>query len=270
MLKSSGMHPSSTGAPGETSCANAQIGCHSDASITNDNTHIVNTLIYSTADSSYVPGQTYTVTLQAQKPGMTKVGFGIVALRNSNNTNSGSWGITEAARTHTISGTGGLSSRRYVTHNITGNQTISIGLGQWSFNWTAPATDVGNITFYYATNCTNNSGDEMGDAIFLSSFQIHPYSGNSIHEWIKEGDFQAILNPSLNELVLHYELIKECELSVNLFDAQGKIIKRVDSSKRTRGIYSDRIDLSQDINTGIYFVHISINDQTLTKKIMIQ
>lgn len=264
------MHPSSTGAPGEPTCANAQYGCHSDAGITNDNTNIVNTLTYSTADSSYIPGQTYTITLQAQKPGMTKVGFGIVALRNSNNTNSGNWVITDAVRTHTISGTGGLSSRKYVTHSITGNQVVSSGLGQWSFNWTAPATNEGNITFYYSTNCTNNNGDALGDQLYLSSFTIHPFTGTSVSEWVKDESFQAILNPSLNELILHYELIKECELSINLFDAQGKMIKKTDPSQKTAGVYSDHIDLSQDINTGIYFVHLNINGKTLTRKIIIQ
>lgn len=270
MLKTAGMHPSSTGAPGEWTCANAQTGCHSDATVTNDNTNIVNTLTYSAADSSYVPGQTYTLTLKAQKTGIAKFGFGMVALRNSNTANTGTFVITDATRTQIISGTGSLSTRKYVTHKTNGTPAVSPGLGQWSFNWKAPATNVGNITFWYATNCTNNNGKELGDQLYLSSFVIHPFVSTAISELVNEEDFHAILNPSLNELQLHYELIQECELSVNLFDANGKMLKNIEAGKKTAGEYTDHIDLGKDIGTGIYFVHVNINDQVITKKIMIQ
>ena len=269
-FKTTGGHPSSTGAPGELTCANASTGCHATASITNDNNNTVNTLTYSAADSSYVPNQTYTLTLKAKKTGITKFGFEIGALRNTGTTNAGTWIITDAARTHTITGTGSLSTRKYVTHSTNGTPQVSAGLGQWSFNWTAPSTNVGDITFYYATNCTNNNAANTGDQLFLSSFKIHPFSGTSISEFLNEQNFQAILNPASNQLTLNYQLIKECELSVNLFDAQGRMIKNVAPENRSAGEYSDNIDLSQDINTGIYFVHVSINDHTLTKKIMIQ
>ncbi len=270
LVKTAGMHPSSTGAPGEWTCANAQTGCHANATVTNDNTNIVNTLTYSAADSSYVPGQTYTLTLKAQKSGINKFGFGMVALQNSNTANTGTFVITDPNRTQIISGTGSLSTRKYVTHKTNGTPQVSPGVGQWSFNWKAPASNVGNITFWYATNCTDNSGDEDGDALYLSSFQIHPFSGTAIDEIIKGEDFQAILNPSLNELILNYELLKSCELSVTLFDAQGKMLKKVEASEKPAGSHSERIDLSQDISSGIYFVHLTINDQMLTKKLMIQ
>ncbi|TAL63429.1 MAG: T9SS type A sorting domain-containing protein [Bacteroidetes bacterium] len=270
MLKTAGMHPSSTGAPGEWTCANALTGCHANATITNDNTNIVNTLTYSASDSSYVPGQTYTLTLKALKSGITKFGFGMVALQNSNTANTGTFVITDANRTQIISGTGALSTRKYTTHKTNGTPAVSPGLGQWTFNWTAPSANVGDITFYYASNCTNNNGTAAGDQLYLSSFTIHPFSGTSIEEFVKDEAFQSILNPSLNELILNYELLKECELSVSLFDAQGKMIKSISSPNQPAGEYSDHINLSMDLGTGIYFVHVNINDQTLTRKIMIQ
>ncbi len=268
-IKTSGGHPSSTGAPGEQTCA--QSGCHSNASVTTDNTNIVNTLTYSASDSSYVPGQTYSLTLKAKKTGIVKFGFEIVALKTSDNTNIGTWVITDANRTQLLnSGISPNTSRKYITHKTNGTPAFSSGLGQWSFSWTAPSTNVGNIKFYYASNCTNNNAANTGDQLYLSSFQIHPFSGTSMAEFMNEEKFQAILNPALNQLVLNYDLIQECELSVNLFDGQGRIIKKVTSGNRSAGEYSDNIDLSQDISTGIYFVHVNINNQTITKKIMIQ
>lgn len=264
-FKTSGMHPATTGAPGETTCA--QPTCHSDATVTNDNNNTVNTLTFSSTDASYVPGQTYTMTLKAQRAGISKFGFGIVALRNSTTSNSGTWIITDSARTHIIDGTVSSATRYYVTHSTDGTPAVSPGLGQWSFNWTAPSTDEGNITFYYATNCTNNDDQNTGDAIWLSSFEIHPY-GSSISEWINESDFNVTINSALNELVVNYKLKKECKLYIQLTDYQGKIVKKTDSSGKASGTHSDRINLGNDISSGIYFVHLTINDQTLTKKIV--
>lgn len=269
-IKTSGGHPSSTGAPGEQTCA--QSGCHTNASVTNDNTNVVNTLIYSAADSSYVPGQTYTITLRAQKTGIVKFGFEITSLTTSSNSNTGTWVITDANRTQLLNnGIAPNTSRKYVTHKTNGTPAFSAGLGQWSFNWTAPSSNVGNIKFYYTSSCTDNNGANTGEQLYLSSFEIHPFVNNTaIAKFINEEEFQANLNPSSNELVLNYELIKECEFSVNIFDGQGKMIKNVAASNKDAGQYSDRINLGQEISTGIYFVHVNINNQTLTKKIMIQ
>jgi len=272
-VKTTGMHPSSTGAPGELgNCSNASTGCHTGAPVTNDLTNVVNTLTYSAADSSYVPGQTYTLTVQAKKTGVVKMGFGIVALTTTGNNNVGTWVITNNTSTHTISGSGSLASRQYVTHTSAGTTSpyVTSGLGKWTFAWKAPATNQGNIKFYYATNCTNNNGAGTGDALDLSSFQIHPKTNTAISEWLSGSDFKAIFNPASMELVLNYQLIKDCQLSVNVIDAQGKAIKSTSPSHKPAGEYSDHIDLAREIGTGIYFVNVTINEQMLTKKIMIQ
>lgn len=270
-FKTTGMHASATGGPGELgNCSNASTGCHSNASITTDKTGIVNTLTFSTPDSSYVPGQTYTVTVQAKKTGIVKFGFGIVALRNSNTSNSGKWTITDASRTHIIAGSGSLATRSYITHTSAGTTATASGLDKWSFNWTAPATNDGLISFYYCTNCTNNNGANTGDALYLSSFTIHPKSTTSIAEWMNEADLKITVDRSSHELLLNYQLIKECELSVNLLDAQGKVIQRVESANKSAGQNTDRIDLAHEISSGMYLVSLNINNQTMTKKIMVQ
>lgn len=272
-FKTTGAHQESTGAPGEGTCANSTTGCHSSASVTNDNTNIVNTLSFSAADSSYVPGQTYSITVQAKKTGITKMGFEIVALTKTGNNNAGTWVITSAASTQIINGTSsGLAGRRYITHKSAGTTTpyVTSGLGKWTFSWTAPSTSQGDITFYYATNCTNNNGANTGDQLFLSSFTIHPNTGTSITEWLNNEDFQAMLNSVSNELILNYNLKKECELTVSLMDAQGKLVQTIDLANKSAGQNTDRINLTHGISSGMYLVNIAINDQVLTKKIMVQ
>ena len=72
----------------------------------------------------------------------------------------------------------------------------------------------------------------------------------------------------MNEMIVSYELKKECRLFIQLTDYQGKIIKKLEPNNKTSGKYSDRINLGNDISAGIYFVHLNINDQTLTRKIV--
>jgi hypothetical protein len=84
-LKVEGAHPGSTGAPGDLTCS--RTGCHVGTVIPNDNS--INSIIFPTADSTYVPGQTYLVKLKVNKPSILRFGFEIVALKDSDTTNVG-------------------------------------------------------------------------------------------------------------------------------------------------------------------------------------
>jgi hypothetical protein len=172
VFKTSGAHPGSTGAPGDLTCA--QSGCHTDAKVTADD-GTVNTLLFSTPDSTYKPGETYTLTLQVQLPSIQKFGFELLALKDSTNSNVGTLGALETSRTQLINHFGPSNDLRYsMTHKTAGTMTSTSGAIQWKMKWTAPPADAGTITFWYATNCTNNNGFATGDKLFLSHFTIHP------------------------------------------------------------------------------------------------
>lgn len=267
-FKTTGAHESSTGAPGEQTCK--QSGCHNDASVTND-VGTVNTLTFSSPDSSYVPGSTYTITIKAKKTGIVKMGFEIVALTTTGNNNAGTWSILDATATHTITGSGSLSSRKYVTHSSAGTTSpyVSSGTGTWKFAWKAPVTDQGKITFYYATNCTNNNGANTGDQLFLSNFTIHPSTGTSITEWLNEEDIIVATDNVSNNLLLNYNLKKECELAITLRDIQGKVVYNSTPQYRFAGMNNDKISLSNNIGSGVYIVTINIDDKNISKKVIL-
>ena len=44
----------------------------------------------------------------------------------------------------------------------------------YEFDWTPPATAVGNITIYVAGNAANGNGNEQGDHIYTAN--VHPDS----------------------------------------------------------------------------------------------
>ena len=57
------------------------------------------------------------------------------------------------------------SEKEYINHS-------SASVSSWTFDWTAPATDVGDVTFYLASNKANGDNSTSGDDIYLSELLI--------------------------------------------------------------------------------------------------
>ena len=74
-------------------------------------------------------------------------GFEIVALTPSN-TAAGTVAVINASTTKTVS----FGGKTRITQKSGGTS-----LNNWSFHWTAPSTNVGNVTFYLGTNTTNSN-----------------------------------------------------------------------------------------------------------------
>ncbi len=147
-----------TGAPGEQTCTS----CHNAGT---------NTGVFSiAAPSGYVPGQTYTIQVQHATTDASRGawGFELIPL-TSGNAMAGSVANLNTNTRIRVSG-----AKSYVEQTSAGaflGQTLS---ANWSFSWTAPATNVGNVTFYAAGLQGDNSGDESGDQTYVRSVVIPP------------------------------------------------------------------------------------------------
>jgi len=145
----------------------AQHGCHSSYQPFNSS-HAAITIGTSLSNQvplsgfQYVAGTQYVFTFTALG-GSQRPGFEMSALTYTN-ANAGSFAVTNASNTSL--GTAG--NIKYIGHkNANSNST-------WNFNWTAPASNVGNITFYTAVNRTNDDDSSLGDSIFLQQIAITP------------------------------------------------------------------------------------------------
>ena len=147
---------SHSGAPGEVSCA----GCHSGNS--NSGPGSINYLI-GNGTSSYSPSELYTILFSMEEDNVNQFGFQTVALKASNNTNVGTFSLTDTDETRLIEDDHNGSDRIYVGHTICGADTDTLGEKQWSFDWLAPDTDVGDIHFYLASLATNHNHSSSGD-----------------------------------------------------------------------------------------------------------
>ena len=180
-LKSSGAHESSTGAPGERTCA--QSGCHEMSEIINDDT--TNTLIFSDDDGLYGNAMEG-ISLRVRKEDKVKFGFQIVCL-DSLNKNAGSWVLLNKERVQTQGADFLLVSavgRSYVTHTYKGNLAQVPGEIYWDFSWLPPANGYkGKVTFYVMSNCANNDNTNAGDVFYASKHSLqHVSSMTSIED----------------------------------------------------------------------------------------
>ena len=115
---------SHSGAPGEVSCT----GCHSGSSNTGPGT--INYLI-GNGTSTYSPNELYTIVFAMDEEEVNQFGFQTVVLKVSNNSNAGTFSLTDEENTRLMSGMG----RTYVGHTVCGADVDPQGSIQWSFNW---------------------------------------------------------------------------------------------------------------------------------------
>jgi hypothetical protein len=266
-LKSAGAHPGATGAPGDGSCADA--GCHTGNVVQNDTK--VNSLLFPTADSTYIPGQIYLVKIRVNNPGIQRFGFEAGALFEASAKNAGMIKLTEPDRTQLLSHKVNNDTRREITHTQNGNSTVTAGSTEWTFTWVAPATDQGNVIFYYATNSANNNAEVTGDNICLSTFKLKPKKADGIEEFISSPEMFAFYNPDTHTLEIRYDVKKETTVKIFIIDASGQQVYSDTGEQKTPGRVTEKIMLPANGATGIYYVNLHCgNNSQLTKKVMIR
>ncbi|HEX8249177.1 MAG TPA: choice-of-anchor V domain-containing protein [Pyrinomonadaceae bacterium] len=152
-----GPPPGMTGAPGETTCSS----CH----LLNKPTGQFSI----TAPQNYNPGQTYQIVVRHQTTDQTRRRWGFQLTALAGTTMAGSFG-TGGGSTQIVSASG----RSYIQHTTAGTFPNQGNGAVWIFNWTAPATNVGPVTFYSGGNQANNDGTPEGDQIYTTNATSAP------------------------------------------------------------------------------------------------
>ena len=173
-----------TGAPGEEPEACAECHVPPDAGIGK---------ISITAPQTYVPGQTYpiTVTHTNSDPTRLRWGFELTVLDTSDE-KAGNLQNTDGL-TQVLNNTGPGGARQYIEHTSVGTFVGQQNGASWTFNWTAPVTDIGPVTFYAAGNQANNDGNTSGDFIYKTFVATAPASTTA--------DFAINVQPSSQNVV---------------------------------------------------------------------
>ena len=169
-----------TGAPGETTCT----ACH-DQNAGPGQFSIV-------APGTYAPGQTYVIQVQhaTTDTSRRRWGFELIPVTSANAMAGTVANINSFTRVR-VAGT-----KSYVTHTSAGTFPGQQLAASWSFNWTAPPTDVGPVTMYAAGLQADNDGNESGDQTYTGTATINPSAPVVIHHGFCDfdGDGRADLS----------------------------------------------------------------------------
>lgn len=156
-----------TNAPGEGSCAG---GCHGNSLTTSGTNYNNFTVTTNFVGNGYIPDSTYRITVKYKQTGISKFGFQVTCLDKTNRMAGTFTNISTRTSRNTATVSGG--SRQYITQTSSGNSGTDST--QWSFDWKAPSTNLGNITLYGILNAANGNGGTTGDDIIAKQFTFSP------------------------------------------------------------------------------------------------
>ena len=246
-IMSNGAPASSTGAPNEKHCSNA--GCHSSFQV-NAGTAELSFSIENNI-TQYEPGKTYPITVSVSDPGIIRFGFQVVVLKNSDNTNAGTIKLLETQRTQIIEGYGTISDRRYITYTYDGTSAVSSGLGKWTFEWTAPEANAGDITFYVASVAANDDGTDAGDYSYAKKIILKA----PLVSWN--------VFPNINTGIITVQSTGAEIQSLKIYNLSGEL------AYETKNLQPGTLTLELNKPSGIYFLSVTQDGKHNTQKMVI-
>ena len=182
-----GADPKLTGAPGDQTCT----ACHNGTGVNGGGGSVK---IVMPNGNTYTPGVKQHITVQVSDPAQRRWGFELSA-RIASNPSSGQAGDLASTDSNTqVKCSNGRakpcstsSPLQFITHTQSGTRLGTTGGVSFEFDWTPPATDVGNITLYAAGNAANGNNQESGDHIYTTSVPLTPAAATSSKPSIAAG-----------------------------------------------------------------------------------
>lgn len=185
-----GPDPGKSGVPGESTCNQSQ--CHVGTALNGGGS----VKVAFPNGTNYVPGVKQHLVVTISDPAQRVWGFQLAARQTDNKTQAGTFTSTDgftsvicASSPTDLSyifldfGTNQVCSSAkpytYIEHTLAGASRVQSGSGTYEFDWTPPATDVGNILVYVAGNAANGDAHPSGDHIYTASYTLTPSAGGS-------------------------------------------------------------------------------------------
>lgn len=247
------------GSPSESTC----VQCHSDNPINSQGGSV--TISSNMSNWQYQPGQTYSMTVTISETGKTVFGLCFESLKNSDNTNAGTFAITHATESQTMTASNG---RACVTHKLDGGFVTTPGTKAFAFNWTAPATNVGNLTFYVATIAGDHDGSEAGDNVYTTTHVVTPVSVD-MDEYAATLQFNVAPNPVNDVLNIFVDNVNARTVSADLYSITGAKVSTLFSDAVSGASIEKHISVSS-FSAGIYFVKIYAGNKSIMKRLVIE
>lgn len=247
--------------PGNGSCA--KTGCHSDNGLQSGTGKVFVTIGPDAANqspisaSTYTPGTTYTMQVDIQNTTGVVFGFQMIGLDNSN-AQAGTFTVTNSTNTSLL--TLGGSGKSYIGHK-TSNATKT-----WTFQWTAPSSNVGPVTFFAIGNAANGNGNRSGDNIYALNETLSPATG------IASASIKPLTvapNPVQDQVRVEWEGSGKGHSSVLLTDLNGKIVANLYEAESKSGNQQLMLNIPA-VAHGVYLLTVNDNGTTAQTRVIVK
>ena len=231
-----------TGSPGDGQDCSV-IDCHNATSVP-----VTGWITSNVPVAGYTPGVTYQITVTVTGTNGENKGFEV----SPQMTDGTLVGTIAAGVGSKLTGSG-----KYITHNAAMTTTNAV----WVFNWTAPNTGVGPVTFYgaFVSSFPN---------VFHSSTVI-PQNTTGIEEAYDRVYFKVFPNPMKEKLSVSYELKQQGHVQLSLYDLIGTKVATLLDEDQNSGKSLHAFDLAGIVKSGIYLIKLTDQNATLAMQKLI-
>lgn len=249
-----------TGAPGESTCRD----CHSSYSLNSGDGHFeIET------PESYLPGETYSITVRLSDPGQRRWGFQIRPYEGGECT------VSDPSHTRVER----VGNNWYVEHTSSGTYPgTPNGPVEWQFDWTAP--DVEEVTFYAAGNAANHNNNTGGDYIYTTratTVRDNQTAVDAAHASIYAPKYtilyDAYPNPFNPQTTLQFAVPAAQAVNLSIYDVHGQLVKTISDQTYPAGTYTIQWDGTDEQNkplqSGVYFYRFVSDTFEQTKPIVL-
>lgn len=241
-----------TGSPDEENCFTS---CHIDFPLNSGGGSVsISAPDLQAKNWKYTPGQTYKIDITISKTGAKHFGFGFEAI-NSNNEDAGNLIITDSIKTQ-------LQKAFNDRTNIMHKNKVGIAANNftYTFNWQAPATNIGTVTFYVASNAGNNDGTLNGDYIYTTTKEITPLTLNTKKGFNSSINICLYPNPTMDYIYITNFTLPTNNINMFIYNIEGKLM-----------LQKENININTAINVvqlpkGNYIAKFETLGNTITKK----
>ncbi|MBI3471296.1 MAG: hypothetical protein HY013_08065 [Candidatus Solibacter usitatus] len=174
-----GPEPGKTGAPGESTCADA--GCHTGTVNSGQGSVKIDA-----GGSSYQPGVKQRIKVTVSDPVQRRWGFQLTARVGATRTQAGSFTPVDGNTQVLCSNANfreqpcsGAALLQFIEHTMMGTRPGTVTGATFDFDWNPPATNVGPVMLYAAGNASNNNAQNTGDSIYTTNVMLTPDAGGT-------------------------------------------------------------------------------------------
>jgi Secretion system C-terminal sorting domain len=90
-----------------------------------------------------------------------------------------------------------------------------------------------------------------------------------LYSYYLNKSFSISPNPAYSVANVSYELEKGADVKISLVNGIGQIVEEVNFIAQTKGKYNSNFDVNK-LSKGLYTLNLEINNQVITKKLMVE